>query len=87
MPLRIDVPWLRFSIPAQAEGQTIAELLAPWGCSKAVRYKLEIEQRITLNGQPVRQRAKVKVGDELALKVFQQEEPDFVPWTIPIRIL
>ena len=87
MPLRIDVPWLRFSIPAQAEGQTIAELLAPWGCSKAARYKLEIERKITLNGQPVRQRAKVKVGDELALKVFQQEEPDFVPWTIPIRIL
>ena len=87
MTLRIDTPWLRFSVSAEAEGQTIAELLAPWGCSKAARYKLEIEQKITLNGQPVRQSAKVKVGDELALKVFQQEEPDFVPWAIPVRIL
>ena len=87
MTLRIDTPWLRFSVSAEAEGQTIAELLAPWECSKAARYKLEIEQRITLNGQPVRQSAKVKAGDELALKVFQQEEPDFVPWAIPVRIL
>ncbi len=87
MTLRTDMPWLRFSISAEAEGQSIAEFLAPWGCSKAARYKLEIEQKITLNGQPVRQSAKVKSGDELALKVFQQEEPDFAPWEIPLRVL
>lgn len=87
MDFQIDSPWLNLIIPRQAEGQTIADFLMAWPCSKAYRYKLETEQRILLNDQPVRQNVKLKSADRLALKVFQQEEPDFVPWDQPLTVL
>ena len=87
MRFTIEGPWLKVTAASSEAGQTIAEFLAPWSCSRAYRYKLEVERKITLNGQPTRQSARLKNGDELALKVFGQEEPDFVPWDVPVRIL
>lgn len=87
MEVQFDAPWLRFLITPDEAGQTCGEFLDQWPGSRTLRYKLEISNQLTLNGQPVRQTEKLKAKDMLALKVLAEEEPDFPPWDQPLKIL
>lgn len=87
MDVRFDTPWLRFSISPHEAGWTCGQFLDQWPGSRTFRYQLEISGQMTLNGRPVRQTAKLIAGDELALPVLQREEPDFLPWDQPLKVL
>ena len=87
MEYKIETPWIRFRIDRQHQGMTIRQFLMQWQCSKPMRYQLEIEKKIMIEDRTVRQDHVLMEGEWLSFEVLQNQQPDFVPWDQPLKIL
>lgn len=55
--------------------------------SRSFIQKLVEEDRVTVNGTPVKSRYKVKAGDEILWELPELREPEILPEKIPLNIL
>lgn len=55
--------------------------------SRSYLQKLLKEERIQVNGKPVKANYKVNAGDEILVRIPEPEQPDILPENIPLDIL
>ncbi|MBY0144932.1 RluA family pseudouridine synthase [Neobacillus niacini] len=72
--------WMEIITPEKWEGKSIEDIFRKeWEVSKKLTHLFRMENKVFVNGSKAAWGSPLKLGDRVLIKIFEEEEPNFIP--------